>query len=272
MVEIAAGLNPTQYGISSYVGGTATPYQQATITISATGFPSDGFGGITAYQVSANKYLSPPTVALTSNPLPGRYVYLVGLRGNGRGNMVYARIELLAKMEFRQTCYNGWREGYWVKYYVDPPRYIRNKSGSLEQVYDWYAAFNGPYYGVLESPTTRFRVTANYQIMTVTNNSFITPGSLFAGGNTKYSSGVYDNKGGGYTPFGKYTFKAVPIPYGTLYELRGPNNAVVAYWEEKDGSFPWDDNSTQVCIGVSSDRGGNSATIDDWTAKDINTI
>lgn len=283
MPQIAAGLNATQTGISTYVGRTETPNQQATITIGVTGLPTDSFGPITASSDGAGTYYSEPGVSWLNSVDYGRYVYMVGLRGDGTGNMVYARIEIQAKMRFRQTISRKWQRQVWFDITASPSRWWRIPKPRAVNEYNYYTIRDYNYYWqplwqILAMPTTLFWVqNVNFQIMTVTNKNFSSPGYLFANNtvspsaNVKVSSRTFGLAD--FNPFGTYTFKTAQITgnntSGTSYTLYGPTGAPVVWWDEKDGSYPWNENSTQVSIGVAADRSNFSATIDDFTVRDI---
>lgn len=264
MPEYSASLAPTLSSIATYVGQTATPNQQVTCSIGVQNMPQDVVGPIASTPLQStdgsftNKYSSAPTATVTSVNY-ANYVWLIGLRGNASGKMVYARIDIQAKMRFRQTCYSYNRE----------PLFIRtDQYGSGYYVWSYY-------YSVIEWPTTRLDVYANYQIYTVTENNYAKPGYLFNGGTLKVSTPTYNNYGGSFVPFGTYVFRTVPLSAGTRYQLFAPNQVVgganataIAQWDNLDGSFPYDDTFTQVSIGMCA-NGSFSPTLDNWTAKDI---
>lgn len=243
MADYSASLSPTLSAIDTYVGRMATVNQQVQFSIGTTGFPSDSFY-LNYTPNTSNQYSSAPTATLSSSPAYANYVYMIGLRGDGNGRTVYARIDIQAKMRFRQVCYS----------------YNRGRSGTTVYYY----------YSVIEGATTRlYTYPVSYQIYAVTDPNYAKPGYLFTGGALKASSATYDNYGGGFAPFGTYTFKTSPLSAGSRYSLFAPNGAEVVRWDNQDASYPYDDSFTQVGFGLCANNATYSPTLDNWTAKDI---
>jgi hypothetical protein len=251
MAEYSASIAPTLSSIATYVGRLATVNQQVSCSIGFTGCPSDTYGAITAtYRPpsggaggTGGYYTGPPTAPLTYSSPYGTYRYLIGLRGNGNGKAVYARIEIQAKLRFKQTSYSA--------------NTVRSGTGTTTT------------YTVIEYPSVKLYAEANYQIYSVVDNDYSKPGNIFSGGVLKVSSPTYNNYGGGFAIFGTYTFRTTQTNGYTTYELWAPNNTRVAYWPASDGSFPYDDSFTEASFGLSAVSNSSYApTLDNWTIKD----